>query len=90
MTAEQATYGLDPDRFYRPRDDEMRKFASVDQLAQWRHQGIGLPWHKIGQKIYYSGADLIRYLNEVRVEPQAKPKRRKRKDDAAEGVPATA
>lgn len=90
MTAEQETFGFDPQRWYRPKDEALRKFASPDQLAQWRVQGIGLPWHKIGSKVFYFGGDLIRFLHEERRVPQAKPRRRKRVDDAHQDEHAAA
>lgn len=65
------THGFDKDKLYRPKDPEMRQIASESQLAQWRHYQRGLPFSRIGQNVYYSGADIIRYLRENRVEPQS-------------------
>ena len=51
---------FDPEKFYRPQDEEMRKVASVGTLAQWRYRGnVGPPYIKIGGgKILYEGRAL--------------------------------
>ena len=65
-------FGFNPEKPYRPSDPEMRQIASPGQLAQWRHLGrTGPPFIRVGSKIFYAGGDLIRWLEENRVEPAA-------------------
>lgn len=72
MTAQTAKYGFDAARLYRPQDEQMRQIASVNQLTQWRfHKRNGPPFIRVGTKIFYAGADIIRWLDENRVEPEA-------------------
>lgn len=64
---------FDPEKFYRPQDEEMRKVASVGTLAQWRYRGnVGPPYIKIGGggKILYEGRALNDWLAAHRVEPR--------------------
>ena len=72
VTSAPLNYGFDPARFYSPGDDALRRIATPEQLRQWRHYGRGLPYLKIGGKIFYAGADIIRHLHEQRVEPRHK------------------
>lgn len=60
-------FGFDSERLYRPQDDEMRQIGSVGQLAQWRFHNRGLPFIRVGTKIFYAGADIIRWLDQCRV-----------------------
>lgn len=62
-------FGFDPDRLYRPSDPAMRALASPGVLSQWRHHGRGPAYRKIAGKVFYSGADLIAYIERQRVEP---------------------
>ena len=39
--------------------------------ANYRYQGIGPKYHKIGKKVLYSKEDLDRYFNENRVHTTA-------------------
>ena len=71
LSSAQPTFGFSAARLYRPQDEQMRQIASVGQLSQWRFHKRGLPFIQIGKNVYYSGHDLIRYLNEQRVEPRA-------------------
>ena len=71
MSSAQPTFGFSSERLYRPQDERMRQLATVGQLSQWRFHKRGLPFIQIGGSIYYSGADLIEFLNSQRVEPHA-------------------
>ena len=83
MSSAQPTFGFDPERLYRPQDEQMRQIASVGQLSQWRFHKRGLPFIQIGKNVYYSGADVVQFLNEQRVEPRAPAPA-----EAAAGAPA--
>lgn len=76
-------YGFESERLYRPRDGEMRQLASVGQLAQWRFHGRGPAYMKIGPRVVYAGTDVIRWLEENRVEPTGGQARRVETEEAA-------
>ena len=61
-------FGFDPDRLYRPRDTALAVIAAPGLLAQWRHYGRGPAFIRRGRKVFYSGADLIDWLEQGRVE----------------------
>ena len=62
---------FDPDRYYRPADEEMRLIATKATLAFWRHEGRGPAYVKNGTRILYRGADLNDYLDSRVVQPVA-------------------
>ncbi len=62
-------FGLDGSKAYRPSDDALRLIASEGLLAKWRSEGKGPPFVKVEGKVFYDGADLIRWLTERRVSP---------------------
>ena len=66
-------FGFDPERLYRPSDPELRAIASVGQLSQWRHHNRGPAFIKAETKVFYAGADLIRWLEENRVRTPDQP-----------------
>ena len=64
---------FDPDRYYKPQDEEMRQIATVATLAQWRYSGTsGPPYIKIGGsgRVIYRGSDLVEWLDKNRVTPR--------------------
>ena len=56
MSSAQPTFGFDPERLYRPQDEQMRQIASVGQLSQWRFHKRGLPFIQHRQKCVLLGA----------------------------------
>ena len=60
---------FEDNRYYLPRDDQMRVLASETTLAIWRCKRIGPRYAKVGGRIIYLGADLNRYIDENTVEP---------------------
>ncbi len=62
-------FGFDESRLYRPADPEMRTIASPGVLSQWRHFARGPSYIRVNSKIFYAGSDVIRWLQEHRVEP---------------------
>ena len=61
-------FGIDPDKFYRPKDLAERGLATQILLAQWRCRGEGPPFVKVTTRVLYSGHDVIEWLNRQRVE----------------------
>jgi hypothetical protein len=69
----------DPDTMYEPRDLEPMGFGKLATLAYHRWNGTGLPYTKIGRKIFYKGSDLIAAIEAGRVEPSTSAERREPK-----------
>ena len=59
---------FEPDRLYAAKDPEMRMLGSEKTLANWRHEGRGPRWKKLGRQVRYLGADLDRWLQETMTE----------------------
>lgn len=55
---------IDPTTYYSPHDPEMRAIKTVASLAQDRTLGRGLPFKKIGRKVFYKGADILAVLEQ--------------------------
>ena len=51
---------------------------SLDTLAQWRSQGRGIPYLKIGRAVRYDPSDVQEYLRGCRVSVSDKQDRRQR------------
>ncbi|MFN0114178.1 MAG: helix-turn-helix transcriptional regulator [Paracoccaceae bacterium] len=62
---------FEQDRAYQLGDPELESIGSRAKLAQWRYQGIGPPYYKLGRKVVYRGADLNAWAEARRVDPQA-------------------
>ena len=62
---------IEAGKHYRPRDREMRIIAQIQTLAAWRHQNEGPPYSKAGSGIVYAGTDILAWLKEHRVVPEA-------------------
>ena len=54
---------FDPDRYYRATDPEMRLIGTPGSLANWRSEGAGPPFVKIGARVAYRGRDLNKWLD---------------------------
>ncbi|MFZ3585492.1 helix-turn-helix domain-containing protein [Loktanella sp. DJP18] len=50
-------------------DTELNIIGDRDKLAQWRHNGTGPAFYKLGRKIIYRGADLNAWAETHRVDP---------------------
>lgn len=61
-------FGINPNQLYRAKDPVLAAIGSVSVLAQWRHYGRGPAFIRREGKIFYSGADLIEWLEQGRVE----------------------
>lgn len=55
------------DRNYVLGDEELGLLGSREKLAQWRHQGRGPVYYKLGRKIVYRGSDLNEWVEQQRV-----------------------
>jgi hypothetical protein len=44
----------------------------LQTLANERHQGRGLPYYKVGSSVRYKLADVIRFMERHRVDPDAR------------------
>ena len=62
---------FDAATFYTAEDLAAAKVAQAGTLANWRSQGKGPPYKKLGGKVVYLGADLNRWINEQTVDPAA-------------------
>ena len=60
---------FDPDKYYRPTDEQMRLIATKGTLAFWRSVGRGPEYVKNGARVLYHGAALNQYLDERVVQP---------------------
>ena len=58
---------FDPEKFYRPDDPAVRLIGTAGTLRVWRCKGRGPNFHKIGNRVYYQGVDLNRYLDSCAV-----------------------
>lgn len=61
-------FGIDPDKFYRPKDLAERGLATEILMAQWRCRGEGPAYVKAGPRVLYPGTDVIDWLSRQRVE----------------------
>lgn len=60
---------IEPARYYQPTDEVMKAIAAQKKLAQWRNEQRMLPYHQIGSRILYKGADVLKLIEQNRVEP---------------------
>lgn len=79
-----------PEKYYRPKDEEMRLIATVNTLAVWRSQGKAPVYHRANGRILYFGADLNAYLDASRVEPTERQPTSVRRVCGTENVPSPA
>ena len=70
---------FDENSYYRPADEAMRLIATEGTLAVWRHEGVGPPYTRFGNRILYRGFDLNGWMDNHRVEPVERPEKRQRK-----------
>lgn len=59
------------DKNYVLGDPELEIVGDRAKLAQWRHKGVGPAFYKLGRKIIYNGADLNKWANANRFDPEA-------------------
>lgn len=62
---------LDASKLYDTNDLHAATGISAGTLRNWRYQGKGPAYHKIGPKAYYLGEDVNAWLAAQRVEPTA-------------------
>ncbi len=62
---------FDETRLYLPTDPVLRQIAAVQTLANWRHEGRGPAFIKVGARVAYSGKALNDWLARQTVEPAA-------------------
>ena len=62
---------FEPDRYYRTSDPALALIATRGTMNQWRHQGVGPRYVRLGGRVLYLGADLNAWLDERIVEPAA-------------------
>ena len=60
---------FDDDKYYRTNDPALELIATRGTLAQWRCQGRGPKYLRIGRRIFYRGADLNAWLDAHTVHP---------------------
>ena len=64
-------YHFDQSALYRSTDPALLKIVRPQTWRKWRHLGIGPAYLRIGNRIFYRGADLNRFLESKRIEPSA-------------------
>ena len=57
---------FDENRTYVLNDPELEEIGPRPKLAQWRHQGRGPAYYKLGRKIIYRGSDLNEWARRCR------------------------
>lgn len=62
---------IQADQYYPPADLEGAGIAKTQTFAQWRHEGRGPAYIKVGSRVLYHGKDVLAWLNENRVSPEA-------------------
>ncbi|QTN34677.1 helix-turn-helix transcriptional regulator [Cognatishimia activa] len=62
---------IEADRFYSPCAPELNTVAAKQTLAKWRSAGKGPAYIKSGSRVLYKGADVLEWLQERRVQPNA-------------------
>ncbi len=59
---------INPNNYYPPGAQELRDVGAVQTLARWRCEGMGPSYIKIGGRILYLGADVLKWLEAHRVQ----------------------
>lgn len=62
---------IKPDGLYAPEDDALRPFGSEQTLAQNRSMKRGLPYCKIGKRVFYRGSDILAAIENSVVQTEA-------------------
>ena len=62
---------FDKTALYRSTDPALLKIVRPQTWRKWRHLGIGPAYLRIGNKVFYRGADLNHFLESKRIEPTA-------------------
>jgi len=58
---------FDPEIWYSPDSAEMAQIAGKYTLANWRCQGLGPDYSKVGNRVLYRGADILAFLERKKV-----------------------
>ena len=64
---------FDPDGYYRTDNPALEIIATRGTMAQWRHQGTGPRYVRLGGRVLYRGADLNDYLDSHVIETSGTP-----------------
>lgn len=68
----QASVSSNPEiKFLTPQQVAELTGIAAQTLANSRHRRKGIPYSKVGASIRYSLADVIRYMNSRRIDPEA-------------------
>lgn len=59
---------IDPEKYYKPCDPELRPLAAAQTLANWRSLGCGPSFIRVRGTILYLGSDLLLFLDAGRVQ----------------------
>ena len=64
---------IDPETFYQEQEDcpALAVLGKRQTRAKHRHEGKGCPYIKVGARVVYKGADILKYLEAQRVVPEA-------------------
>ena len=61
---------FDPEKIYLASDDALKLFGKASTMANWRSQGTGPAFVKLGGRVGYRGEDLNDWLRRRTVQPQ--------------------
>lgn len=59
---------ISSDEYYQPTDPALRILGAVQTLARWRHEGKGPAYTKAGNRVLYSGEDILIWLDRNRLD----------------------
>lgn len=62
---------FDPDKLFTPDDPLMRQIGPTGTLANWRSQGKGPAFVRLGKRVAYRGRDLNDWIEAQTVRPTA-------------------
>ena len=66
---------FDPDCYYRTDDPALAILATRGTMSQWRHQGTGPRYTRLGRRVLYLGKDLNDFLDRHVIETSGSPGR---------------
>ncbi len=66
-----ARFEANPDAYFPGEDLEDAGVRSVTALERDRWAGIGIPYTKVGRRVFYLGSDVLEFIKQGRVETEA-------------------
>ncbi len=63
---------MEADRWVEPIEVENITGKKLQTLANERYRGTGIPYYKLGASVRYKLSDVLRYMEQHRVDPEAR------------------